>query len=101
MTAVGEFYWNFGIPGVLVGMTMIGAFLGAIWRIAGPNPASDPFRMLAWYTVILADQPVAGAVIVSSTAQLLLFVVLIGLGDHVAGRLGWIRVSVRASLQTA
>ncbi len=40
-THIGELYWNFGLPGVVVGMTMIGMFLGFICARFDPSAQSS------------------------------------------------------------
>jgi hypothetical protein len=47
-TATGELYWNFGILGVLVGMFVIGAFAGRLWRMAGSDPHQQPLRTVLY-----------------------------------------------------
>jgi hypothetical protein len=53
ITATGELYWNFGTPGVVVGMFLIGCMFGGLWRLAGPDPRADPIRMLLYVVVML------------------------------------------------
>lgn len=53
-TSAGELYWNFGIPGVVVGMFAMGLLLGLLWRMAGTDPSHDPWRMLLYVNLILA-----------------------------------------------
>ncbi len=45
MEAAGELYWNFGYPGVTIGMFVLGAMFGLIWRMTGANPAMQPMHM--------------------------------------------------------
>jgi hypothetical protein len=37
ISPTGELYWNFGIPGVIVGMFFMGSLFGFLWRLSGPN----------------------------------------------------------------
>ncbi len=53
MGAAGELYWNFGLWGVIIGMTVVGSLVGVLWRIAGPMPQLDPLRMLLYFTAII------------------------------------------------
>jgi hypothetical protein len=64
LTAAGELYWNFGIPAVVIGMFLIGAMLGRLWRMAGDNPLDDPVRMLLYVMVMLNMGNMAEAVTV-------------------------------------
>jgi hypothetical protein len=54
ITATGELYWNFGIPGVVLGMLFIGMLIGAVWRLAGADPRGNLLHMLL-YTSLLLD----------------------------------------------
>jgi hypothetical protein len=65
-SSVGELYWNFGIPGVAVGMAVIGAAIGLLWRIATTRPFDHPLKMLLFILLLfnMIDEPEAGAVIV-------------------------------------
>ena len=56
ITAIGELFWNFGPAGVLVGMLIVGAMFGTIWRIVGPDPRADAIRML-FYVVLTVGMP--------------------------------------------
>lgn len=74
ITAAGELYWNFGIPGVLLGMLLIGMLMGGLWNMAGADPRRKPVRMLL-YTIIMiniVNMETAVTVLVFAT---LLFVV--------------------------
>jgi hypothetical protein len=75
MTAFGEWYWNFGILGELVGMFLIGALLGGLWRLVGSYPIFQPFRMLLYSAILLASVmlPEASSVLVTMAAFYILF----------------------------
>jgi hypothetical protein len=62
MTATGELYWNFGIIGVLIGMTMIGCGVGFLWNLASADPRGRPIHMLLYVTVMLTIPDMAEAV---------------------------------------
>jgi hypothetical protein len=75
MTIVGEWYWNFGVAGVVVGMFLTGALLSGLWRLAGSYPIQQPANM-ALYTAVLIcviNLPDASSPIVSCVALYLLF----------------------------
>jgi hypothetical protein len=75
MTAFGEWYWNFGIPGELGGMLLTGLLLGGLWRLVGNYPVFEPLKMLL-YCAILVDSvmlPEASSVVVTMVALYLLF----------------------------
>lgn len=74
ITAPGELYWNFGIPGLVLGMLLIGSLMGGLWNMAGADPRRKPVRMLL-YTIIMiniVNMETAVTVLVFAT---LLFVV--------------------------
>jgi hypothetical protein len=73
--AAGELYWNFGLPGVFVGMGVLGALLGQLWRMAGNDPHRDPLRLMLYLSVMLNLQEMseAGGMLVLILSQLLVF----------------------------
>jgi hypothetical protein len=76
ITAVGELYWNFGIPGVVIGMLGIGLGYGLLWRMAGENPVYEPFHMILYIMVAISgmiDMPEAVTVYAGILSQLLIF----------------------------
>jgi hypothetical protein len=75
MTIVGEWYWNFGIAGVVVGMFVTGLLLSGLWRIAGGYPIYQPANMVLYVGLIInvLNLPDATSPIVSSVALYLLF----------------------------
>jgi hypothetical protein len=74
-TATGELYWNFGIPGVVVGMAIIGILLGGLWRMAGEAPNDSPMQMLLYVSVMLnmPNMSEAGSVILACISNLVVF----------------------------
>jgi hypothetical protein len=75
LTAIGELYWNFGLPGVVLGMLLIGAFRGFLWRLCGQDVQYSPVRFLLYTSLIFSmiDMPEAGTVFVSCVYQLVVF----------------------------
>jgi hypothetical protein len=76
ITAVGELYWNFGIPGVVIGMLGIGLGYGLLWRMAGENPVYEPLHMILYIMVAIGgmiDMPEAVTVYAGILSQLLIF----------------------------
>lgn len=54
-TAAGELYWNFGWPGVIAGMYLLGATLSFFWwRPVGPDPRRGLIEMTAYLSVTLS-----------------------------------------------
>ena len=75
MTTVGEWYWNFGVAGVAVGMFLTGALLSGLWRLAGSYPIYQPANMVLYVAIIISvlSLPDATSPIVSAGALYLLF----------------------------
>lgn len=74
-TAVGELYWNFGLPGVFGGMYLIGILLGRLWKMAGSDPHRQPVRMLLYVSIMLnmTNMPEAVTTVTSIVASFLVF----------------------------
>ena len=51
--AAGEFYWNFGIVGVIAGMFLIGACIAAIYKGVGEGPHSSILGALFFYIAVI------------------------------------------------
>lgn len=75
MTTVGEWYWNFGVAGVAVGMFLTGALLSGLWRLAGIYPIHQPTNTVLYVVIIINVLSLADATspIVSAVALYLLF----------------------------
>jgi hypothetical protein len=75
MTIVGEWYWNFGIAGVVIGMLLTGLLLSGLWRIAGGYPIHQPVNMVLYIGLIInvLNLPDATSPIISAVALYLLF----------------------------
>jgi hypothetical protein len=89
ISATGELYWNFGVPGVVIGMCGIGLFYGLLWRMAGTNP-QKPLRMLLYVLVSIPgmlDMPEAVTVYGGILSQFLLFSVIFYVMEMGRGRL--------------
>jgi hypothetical protein len=75
MTSVGEWYWNFGVAGVAVGMFLTGAMISGLWRLAGSYPIHQPANMVLYVAIIMnaLNLPDATSPIVSNVALYLFF----------------------------
>lgn len=62
ISAAGEWWWNFGAPGVAGGMFLIGMAFGVIWRYAGEDPTDRPVSMVLFVTLIFGIVSMAEAV---------------------------------------
>lgn len=82
MTAVGEWYWNFGVAGVAVGMFLTGALISGLWRLAGAYPLHQPANMVLYVAIIMSamNLPDATSPIVSAVALYLFFGAIAYLG---------------------
>jgi hypothetical protein len=77
ITATGELYWNFGVPGVILGMLLMGTMVGVLWRIAGNDPRGEILRMLLYVIVVLA-MPNMSEFVSAAVSVVALFVVFRG-----------------------
>lgn len=74
-TATGELYWNFGWPGVIAGMALIGAILGYLWRMAGAIPTEHQSAMILYTSLIfqMPNMAEAGMVVVGLVFTFIVF----------------------------
>jgi hypothetical protein len=61
-TMIGEFYWNFGIPGVVIGMLLMGAGCRWFYERYGRSEGFDPVRRSAYMALLPAVLHSEGAV---------------------------------------
>ena len=52
ITAIGELYWNFGLPGIIVGMFVIGVILQLVYRHLGQEGSRDPIHLAMYVSLI-------------------------------------------------
>ena len=106
-TAAGELFWNFGWPGVIIGMYLLGAALsGAWWGADRGDPTRGVFEMTAFIGItlsfVLGVGSAAGGVFVSAIASGIVLRALIRLRDWVLPRSrGHSRAAVAAAPQIA
>lgn len=86
-TSPGELFWNFGWPGVIVGMYIVGATLsGVYWGAAGPDPTKGVLEMVAMLSValsfVLGMGSVAGGLFVGSIGNGIFLRTLIYIRDR-------------------
>ncbi len=86
---VGEFYWNFSIPGVVVGMWLLG--LGYRWGYQryGAGSAFDPIRKSIYATLLPSALLLEGSIAII-IAGLVKSIVILTVFCIVANRLGWL-----------
>jgi hypothetical protein len=83
LTPVGELYWNFQTPGVLMGMFILGVlYSGLMWRPTANNPAASPLHMLLYINllVLVTGEAEAGSALVAILGYSAIFFVLRLLG---------------------
>ncbi|MDC3953888.1 hypothetical protein [Polyangium jinanense] len=85
-TAAGELYWNFGFPGALFGMGVIGALFGFLWRLTTPFPEQDPIRLVLYIALCfnMIDMAEAGTTLVNIVFRALVLVPSMLLLDRAA-----------------
>ncbi len=88
-STVGDFYWNFSIPGVVVGMWLVGMGYRWFYQRYGAGTGFDPIRKAVYATllptVLLFEDNVAIIVGVVVKVLVILVVFLV-----VCRRLGWL-----------
>jgi hypothetical protein len=72
-SATGELYWNYGIPGVITGMLVLGSIIGGLWRVATTEPETHPLKMLLYVSLFFGviDQAEAGSAITGNVLRFL------------------------------
>jgi hypothetical protein len=90
-TVPGELYWNFGLPGILIGMAVGGVLVRLLYRRYGEGPALDPVRK-AIYIVVLVALVHYGGGIAGQTVMTVRTVLILELFCFVARRMGLLRV---------
>src|SRR5260370_919346 len=72
----------------MAGMTLLGALVGLLWRMAGSMPHLDPLRMLLYFTtvILVVNNAQAGVTTVGIVHRILILGSLIWLWDRRRGR---------------
>ncbi|MRG92560.1 hypothetical protein [Polyangium spumosum] len=85
-TAAGELYWNFGFPGVVLGLGAIGALFGALWRLTTAFPEQDPIRIVLYIGIVfnMIDMAEAGTTVVNIAFRAVVLVPSMFLLDRAA-----------------
>jgi hypothetical protein len=85
-TVPGELYWNFGLPGILVGMGLVGVLLRWLYRRYGAGPADPCDRAVHILILVQLSEPGGGlSSVVMTCARTVLLIALARWG---ARRLG-------------
>ena len=87
---VGDFYWNFGVPGVVVGMFLFGAGFQWYYRRYGEGVAFDPIRKSIYVGVLPTILLIEGNVAFLA-AGVVKSLILISAYWIVCRRLGWVQ----------
>jgi hypothetical protein len=77
-TLAGEFFWNYGVAGVLVGMTLLGALGGLGWRVIrnrGGGAATVAGALVVGYSYLLLTRPLGPMLLTAVMALVALGVV--------------------------
>jgi hypothetical protein len=90
-SVIGTFYQDFAIPGVIIGMALLGAGASGLWRRFKRNPSS-PYLMLAVGVVTIYLPIVIRAGMMPATSWALYFLIPTAIG---------IRISRRAPMRRA
>ncbi len=86
---VGEFYWNFAIPGVVLGMCLLGMAYRWYYQRYGAGSGFDPIRKAIYATLLPSALLIEGnfAVIIGGLIKAL---VILGVFLLLTRRLGWL-----------
>jgi hypothetical protein len=90
-TSAGELFWNFGWPGVILGMYLLGAAISMVhWRAGGGNPTVGVLEMTAFIGVtlsfVLTIGGAAGATFVGAISNGIVLRLLIQVRDRISLR---------------
>lgn len=85
-TAVGELYWNFGLPGVIVGMGALGFLMGGLWRMSRARAHEEALLFLLYVSLCfgMLDMPEAGTVLVGLVHRALVIGTLVWFIRYIA-----------------
>jgi hypothetical protein len=89
ISMVGDFYWNFSLPGVVVGMWLLGMGYRWYYQRYGAGSGFDPIRKSIYFTLLPTALAFEGnvAIAVGGFVKLLIMVMVF---LRLARRLGWI-----------
>jgi len=96
VTVPGELYWNFDLPGVIVGMALWGLGLRFLYRRYGEAPGLDPVRR-AVHVVLLIQFVHFGGGLAGQIAAVLRTLVLLEAYRWLGRRVGWLENVPRKS----
>jgi hypothetical protein len=88
-TVVGEFYWNFGVPGVITGMWLLGLGYRWYYQRYGAGTGFYPIRKAIYATLLPATLAFEGnvAILVGGTIKILVILTVFLI---LCRRLGWL-----------
>lgn len=93
-TIPGELYWNFDLPGIVVGMALVGLGLGAIYRRYGCGVGTDPIRRAIYLVLLVAIAKMVEAALAPTFVSILRTIAMLEL-------VRWIGLANRAILRRA
>lgn len=86
---VGDFYWNFSLPGVVVGMWLLGMGYRWYYQRYGAGAGFDPIRKSIYFTLLPTALAIEGnvAIVVGGFIKVLVILIVFLV---VSRRLGWL-----------
>lgn len=96
-TVPGELYWNFDVPGIVVGMAVWGIFLRFLYRRYGSTPGLDPARR-AIHIVLLVQFALFSGGIAGHTVPIVRTVILLEVFLWFSRRIGLLRPQLSSSI---
>jgi len=90
LSMVGDFYWNFALPGAVIGMLLVGMGYRWYYQRYGAGTGYDPVRRAVYATVLPSALLFEGnvAIVIAGIIKQLVIVTLL---LAVAHRIGWLR----------
>jgi len=89
-TSAGELFWNFGWPGVILGMYLLGVALSVWWGACGANPTSGVLEMTAFLgattSFVLGEGAAAGSTFVGAITAAIVLRLLVNTRDRLFRR---------------
>jgi hypothetical protein len=89
LSIVGEFYWNFAIPGVVIGMWLLGMAYRWYFQRYGAGAGFDPLRKAIYVTLLPGALLIEGSFAVT-IGGLIKTLIILGVFLLLFRRLGWL-----------
>ena len=75
-TIPGELYWNFHVPGIVIGMALFGFAMRWLYRIYGEGKEMDPVRLAVHILILIQLAHFGGSIAIDAVILLRMVVIL-------------------------